>query len=478
MKSTRFVRVLALPLWLAGPASAQIVTNSPGVNIVSPAPAAVFVPPADISIIAKGVDSSGTITNVQVFADGALLGDAGMVVLDPPGINGVVGPVYFFEWSGAPTGVHILTEVATGVSGVAATSPPVFVTISAGMTPQARITSPANRAVFQAPTALPVTVYARAVFPAASTNLYGSITNVEIYAGATDLGPAARLASPGPPPTEYVLLLPWQFSLAWSNIPPGTCALTAVASDSQGGSIASEPANITVLAAPPSSTNLPDVVTITATDPIAVSATNAWSWLGPGAFGAIPSWTSWPPPGGVMFTNWGPKDAVFTVTRTGSTASDLEVAYSVGGTATAGADYIITPGMAIIPAGFSSALIPIIPIMVATNDATGTVALTLEPSTNGPTAYAVGQSSSATALIIGDWSRPLPYLGPGGTFILNAPAPDGAWFGVEASTDLLNWSFLGANQAFQGSIDFIDSIAPGSSARFYQIVPLSGPETR
>jgi hypothetical protein len=44
-------------------------------------------------------------------------------------------------------------------------------------------------------------------------------------------------------------------------------------------------------------------------------------------------------------------DGVFTVTRTGDTTADLTVNYTVGGTATADADYAALSGSVTIPAG-------------------------------------------------------------------------------------------------------------------------------
>jgi hypothetical protein len=251
-------------------------------------------------------------------------------------------------------------------------------------------------------------------------------------------------------------------------------SLTAVAGDSQGGSVASAPVNLTILA-PPASTNELGVVSVAATDPIAVAGTNTWSWLGPNPFGPPPSWTNWPPTKSFLFTNQGPKDAIFTISRSGPLANDLEISYMVGGVAIGAADYVLLPGVAIIPAGASDCLISIVPLMESPNAGPRSVTLALLPPTNAEPACVLGPFSSATALILDDWPRPSPLLASGETFWLNAPAPDGAWFGVEASTNLLDWSSLGTNQAFQGSIDFLDPIAPGDSARFYQVVPLTGP---
>ncbi len=93
----------------------------------------------------------------------------------------------------------------------------------------------------------------------------------------------------------------------------------------------------------------------------------------------------------------------FTITRTGSTAADIQVTYSLTGTAAAGFDYQ-DPGLIVdIPAGLSSATIMINPI--DTGFATGpkTVTLTLAPVTaldTGPSATLVIQDTDLPTISI------------------------------------------------------------------------------
>jgi alpha-mannosidase len=88
--------------------------------------------------------------------------------------------------------------------------------------------------------------------------------------------------------------------------------------------------------------------------------------------------------------------ASFTVTRTGSTQSPLNVVYTLSGTATPGADYQMLSGAATIPAGAASAVIDLIPIADAATEPEETVTVTITPRAN----YQVGMWSSATASII------------------------------------------------------------------------------
>lgn len=134
-------------------------------------------------------------------------------------------------------------------------------------------------------------------------------------------------------------------------------------------------------------------------------------------------------------------------------------------------DYVTLPGFVNIPSGRAYGLIPIVPVDNGSNNVARSVILTLAPSTNTPPDYVVGIPPCAEAIILYHWPRPLPLLLSGGGFHFNANGPDGAWFAVQSSPDLLNWSSLSTNQVFQGSVDFIDPNMSGSPAGFYRIVP-------
>lgn len=90
--------------------------------------------------------------------------------------------------------------------------------------------------------------------------------------------------------------------------------------------------------------------------------------------------------------------AYFTVTRTGATASELRVNYTIGGTATNGTDYSALPGYVIIPAGATTATIAVNPVDDAVAEKDETVILTLSTGTG----YATTTPTSATITIIDD----------------------------------------------------------------------------
>jgi hypothetical protein len=356
--------------------------------------------------------------------------------------------------------------------------------------PAVRIVSPPNHAVFCAPVNIPMLAFTR-------LTTIADFTNVEFYANGVDLGHGTRLylpvqpiyglASPGIMSVDILGRLHELWSFDWSNAPAGSYTITVVASGiaeefaapiEEGISRTSPPVNITIVSTTPPATNFPDIVTIVATDPIAIAGTNTfWRW--PGLTNAVPAWTNWPSPITTWFTNWGPKSALFTVYRFGSVSNDITVNYNIGGTASNGVDYFALPGNIDIPAGYTRAVIPVVPIDHGTNGISASIArtviLTVTPDTNAPPDYLVGIPKAAEALILETWPRPLPWLLPDGTFHLNASGPDGAWFDIQVSSDLVNWTSISTNQVFDGAIDFVDPNAPNNGTEFYQAVPTTEP---
>jgi subtilisin family serine protease len=88
----------------------------------------------------------------------------------------------------------------------------------------------------------------------------------------------------------------------------------------------------------------------------------------------------------------------FTISRTGKTDTDLEVKYSLGGTAIAGSDYVAIPESVTIPAGSSTASIQITPIDDALPEIDETVILKI---ISDP-AYIVSATDTATVTIKSD----------------------------------------------------------------------------
>ncbi|HZM06443.1 MAG TPA: Ig-like domain-containing protein [Candidatus Saccharimonadales bacterium] len=337
--------------------------------------------------------------------------------------------------------------------------------------PMVRITSPANYAVFHTP--VDVVIFAHAVDRIETTNL-------DFYAGTNLLGAAINLGAvtTGPGWLRPIYMGPViprlnaEYCFVWSNAPAGSYALTAV-TRSLGAFLTrtSPPVNITI-SAPTNTASGASVVSIVATDPVAIAGTNSWIWRG-GLTNALPSWTNWPPPIWKTYTNWGPRDGLFTVRRFGDATDAETVNYSISGTATNGVDYAMLSGSVVIPAGGAYALAPIVPIDNDPPYVPKTVILTLAAPTNASN-YVIGFPSRAAVAIEHAWPRPLPLFLPDASFHFNAPGPDGTWFVIEHSTNLLDWTADCTNQAFQGSLDFVDAAGTNYPGRFYRAIPQAG----
>ncbi|HEV7926406.1 MAG TPA: Ig-like domain-containing protein, partial [Verrucomicrobiae bacterium] len=453
------------------------------VDIATPSNGEIFAVSANIQIIAGVTDTNGPVAEVQFFDGTNSIGivSNGVPVASPGSPGLAPGSLaYTLNWSNASVGFHDLTAVATDTNGMSAVSARVFITVVPVIPPIVRITSPANHSVFEAPVNIELFAYA--------TDLEGTVSNVQFFAGSNSLGFGLPVlvhgpVSPGPVWTNPPVVPLSTFELLWTNPVPDSYVLTAVATFSTGASTTSAPVDITVVGATPPPTNRPDLVNIVGTDPIAIEGTNCWTWPGltNTSTNTPPSWSNWMSPNALWcsFTNCGPKDATFTVRRHGDTSNDLTVNYTIGGMASNGVDYVALPGSVVIPAGQRDAMITIVPIDADTNNTPDTVILTLSADTNNPPDYRVGFPPSAEALILNS-EAPFPRLTGrmlhDHTFCLSMNGPDGGWFRVDFSVDCLNWTPVCTNQVVDGMINFADPNASGSTARWYRTVPLpSGP---
>lgn len=436
----------------------------PVVSMVYPTNGATFQAPTNIPLYAQASDPDGSVSNVEFFAGTNDLGSGQVVSADPR------GTIYYLTWSNVPPKTYSLTAVATDNGGASTVSAPVNITVLgpvSNLPPVVRIISPPNGAVFHAPVNIPIFAYA--------ADFEGSVTTVQFFADGGSLGFGHRVIVPTPlTPQPYPIFYPSNYwELLWINPFVGTnIALTAEATDDGGISMTSPPVEISVLPSPPPSTNRPPFVGIVASDPVAIEGTNCYPWL---TLAGTPTWGNWTSPSAVFQwrTNCGPKDASFTVFRIGATNDDLNVTYAIGGSATNGVDYVTLPGDVLIPAGERTAMITVMPIDDGPPDITSTVVLKITPGTN----YLVGFPPAAAAIILdGRHPRPVTGIVPGNLFHLCSTGPDGAWFHVDYSTDLINWTPLCTNQVVNGNIDFVDPEAATNPSRFYRAVPeLSAP---
>ncbi|MBI2933792.1 MAG: hypothetical protein HYY16_19280, partial [Planctomycetes bacterium] len=126
----------------------------------------------------------------------------------------------------------------------------------------------------------------------------------------------------------------------------------------------------------------------------------------------------------------GPDSGTFTVTRTGTTASDLTVPFTVGGTATSGTDYASIGTFVTIPAASPSATITVSPINDASVETPETVVVTLSPGSYTLTASTATVNISdddAANIIVSPISGPTTESGGTATFtvvLTSQPAAD------------------------------------------------------
>lgn len=455
------------------------VTNLPPVAaIVSPTNNQIFYAPVNMTLLAKASSPNGAVTSVEFFAGTNDLGPGHLIVLDPPVGGGISGPVYWLDWQNVQPNQYSLAAVATDNEGLVTTSSPVNIAVLPGpvptnLPPVVRITSPPNGSAYRAPINIPLYAYA--------ADPDGSVTTVEFYAGTNSLGfgqPVIAVPPPLPPgqvQPPILLIASNYWELVWMNTPAGNnVVLTAIATGKGGLSSTSNPVSISILPSLPPPTNRPPIVTIVATDPVAIEGTNCWAW--PGETNSTPTWAAWPTAVCRWFTNYAPKTAAFTVSRRGETNDDLNVTYDIGGTASNGIDYVALPGTVKIPAGQERAWITIVPIDDGPPDVNKTVILTLTPSTNKPADHVVGIPRRAAVIIIDSNSpRHVNAKLTDNCFHLVSSAPDAAWYSIEWSTDMIIWQPICTNQVINGSIDFVDPDAQVNPSRFYRTVPLTGP---
>ncbi len=432
--------------------------SPPSVHIYTPTNNASFVAPANILIGASASDKDGGyVATVEFFANGSSLG----VKTNNPLSGSSINPFTIY-YTNVPAGVYDLTALATDNQGATTLSTPIHFTVNpappppTNYPPVVRISSPANGATYHSPVNIPIYVYAY--------DLDGSVASVEVFAGTNDLGAAqhpciTRTNGTTECPTNY-------FTLVWSNAAVGTYPLTALATDNVGATTTSQTVNITILPPPPPPSNLPPIVNISAPDPIAIEGTNCWVRIAPTN---TTTWSNWISGATLpqLITNCGPKSATFRVHREGSTNDDLTVSYEIGGTATNGVQYLALPGSVTIPAGEHSALITVVPIDDGPPEINMTVILKIKLATN----YLIGSPQRAAAYILDQPQiRTASEVTTDRCFHLKADGPDGAWFHVDYTTDLMNWTPICTSQVVNGSVDFVDPDAKGDQVRYYRAV--------
>ncbi len=187
------------------------INTLPTVAISSPSSSAVFSAGSNVAVIASATDANGTVSKVEFYQGSTLLGQS------------TVAP-YSFTWNSPAVGTYALTAKATDNNGGITVSDTVKITINAR--PTVAINSPSNNAV--------LTAGSNVIVNAGATDADGTVTKVEFYQGSTLLGQST--AAP--------------YSFTWNSPAVGTYALTAKATDNNGGVTVSDTVKMTINALP------------------------------------------------------------------------------------------------------------------------------------------------------------------------------------------------------------------------------------
>lgn len=182
--------------------------NYPVLAWTSPATAS-FDAPASIILAVDAISPSGTISKVDFLKDSTL-------------IASLTAPPYQYGWNNVAKGVYTLTARATDNLGYTASIYTALSVLGPNTPPVISLTSPASGATFTTPANITLTANA--------TDSDGSITLVEflqnnILLSSTNVSP---------------------YSFNWTNVPLGSYALTARATDNRNSTVTSSAVNITV----------------------------------------------------------------------------------------------------------------------------------------------------------------------------------------------------------------------------------------
>ncbi len=100
-----------------------LVNAPPAVELTEPAPEAVFLAPASVSLVATASDPDGHVVQIEFLAGGTTLGTA-------------TASPWMLTWNAAPPGVHVLTARAIDDRGAVSVSPPVTVRVGSRLSAQ------------------------------------------------------------------------------------------------------------------------------------------------------------------------------------------------------------------------------------------------------------------------------------------------------------------------------------------------------
>lgn len=192
---------------------------APMVTMSAPTNGAVFGAPASITVSANASDVDGAISRVDFYHGTTLIGSS---------TSPVSGSTYTVNWSNVPAGDYVLTAIAFDNYGAQTTAAPTNISVSAvNNLPNVSMTSPLNNSTFAVGSNIGLT--------ATASDPDGSINKVEFFYGSILVGTATTPISGN------------SYAITWSNVPTGSYAVTAKATDNAGGVGTSAPINVSVV---------------------------------------------------------------------------------------------------------------------------------------------------------------------------------------------------------------------------------------
>jgi hypothetical protein len=269
--------------------------------------------------------------------------------------------------------------------------------------------------------------------PANGATVSGTVTN---SASASDNVGVASVqfqwdgANLGNPLT----VAPYKLMLDTTTVSNGLHSLTAIAWDAAGNQATATPITVTVT----------NAVAVLGLPTVTVAATSANA------------------------SRVGLSSGVFTILRTGNTASALTANYSLGGTASNGVDCISLGASLTIPVGASSSEINVIPLPSATCVGPRKLTLALSPSSG----YLVGSSAAATITIAGNTIPSTLAKTSGNGFKITWSSTLGKIYRVAYKNNLKDptWTNLsGLITALGATTSYTDATASGKTHRFYVV---------
>jgi hypothetical protein len=253
----------------SAPVSITITQDQPPVvSITTPANGSSVTGPATIVLAAAASSPDEAITSVAFYQGTTKIGTVTKLSAQN---------TYQYTWNKVAVGSYTLTAVAADSLGVTTTSSAVGITVTQDQPPGVSIITPISGATYVAPASIGLS--------ATATSPDVSIASVTYYQGGTN-----KLATEKTAPFQYT----WKTSVA------GSYSLTALATDSVGGTTTSAPVTVDVTSTTTSTAKLtkpangtvvaaPATVALTATATAAAGVANVGFYAGNSLLGTAAS---------------------------------------------------------------------------------------------------------------------------------------------------------------------------------------------